>query len=88
MKHKKPDLVKTLRKHTPRNVTQWTCTQIQIAMEDYGKQMYNHALDWAAENGTITYDKILYTGMRAGDPKTAWYPAYKVDKKSILKGKL
>jgi hypothetical protein len=44
-------------------------------------------LEWAAKNAKIKTLKIPYTGVRAGDPETAWYPQFIVDKQSILKGK-
>lgn len=46
----------------------------------------HEVLDWAAKNEKIKTLKIPYTGVRAGDPKTAWYPQFIVDKQSILKG--
>jgi hypothetical protein len=57
------------------------------AMKQYGKQVRDSALEWASENAEIEMVKILYTGARAGDPKTAWHPQYVIDKQSILKGK-
>jgi hypothetical protein len=73
---KKPDLITVLRNHTPGNVTQWTFQQIHDGMEDYGKQMWNAALEWAAKNATVK-NRII-------GPKVHKV----VDKESILKGKL
>lgn len=52
-------------------------TQIELlrAIEEYGKQMWNAALDWAAENADC---RISY----------GYSDVSIVDKESILKGKL
>ena len=55
-----------------------TCKCYRVPEEDilaYGRQMWNAALDWAAENAELNY------GEDEGQ-------STEIDKKSILKGKL
>lgn len=57
-----------------------------VAMEEYGKQMWNAALEWAADNAVCAaVSKDQFEGV----PKEKWYDLkFEVWKESILKGKI
>jgi hypothetical protein len=57
------------------------------AMKEYGRQIRDITLEWAAFFAEVKMIRIPYAGIRAGDPETAWYPNYIVDKESIIEGK-
>ena len=50
------------------------------AMIAYAKQF----IDLAVSQAKIKDKKVLYTGMRAGNPDTAYYIVKDIDKESIL----
>jgi hypothetical protein len=61
------------------------CTDYEDAIEamiEYGNQMYNEALCWAANNAMVISERKT----SKYDPRPFW--EYKVDKESILKGKI
>lgn len=55
--------------------------QLEEAIKEYAAQF----IDLAANEATIKNKKVLYTGVRAGNPDTAFYIEKIVDKNSILK---